>query len=41
MKPSMWIIWCGSNSRKLRTFMATSYVSNRAAWQNAHRTEKQ
>jgi hypothetical protein len=40
MKPSVWMIWKGSNTRRLNIFMATSYISYRTAWQNAQRLEK-
>ena len=37
----MWMICKGSNSKQLHIFVATLYVSNRTAGQNAHRLEKQ
>jgi hypothetical protein len=40
MKPSMWTIGRGSNSR-LHIIVATTYVNNRTAWQNAQRPVKQ
>ena len=40
MKPSVWMICKGSNTRQLHIFMATSYTSYRTAWQSAHRLEK-
>ena len=41
MKSSMWTICKGSNTRPLLIFVATSYICNRTAWRNAHRSEKQ
>jgi hypothetical protein len=41
MKPSMWMIWHGSNSWQFHIFVATTYINNRTATQNAHRPERQ
>jgi len=32
MKPSMWMICCGSNSWQLHTLVANTFVKNRTAW---------
>jgi len=41
MKPSMWMIRNVSNSRQIHNSVATTYINNRTARQNAHRLEKQ
>ena len=40
-KPSMWMICHRSSSKQLQIWVATTYVYNRAAWQNVRRHKRQ